>query len=147
MLTALCLVLITLFVDETFYNRHIPAAERPVPQSRWKRLVGIEQWHSRKQRSTPWQAFMRPWVVIVKPTVFLSMFYYCFTFAWVVGINTTLSIFVTPLYNFGLRQVGMLIPLLTKQVRILILEKVSSTSPPSWPLFWANFSATGSTTW
>lgn len=34
------------------------------------------------------------------------MFYYMFTFAWVVGINTTLSIFVTPLYNFGLKQIG-----------------------------------------
>jgi len=105
-MTGLCLILIVLFVDETFYNRHIPPAERPIPKSRWKRLVGIEQWHSRKQRSTFRQAFMRPWTVLVKPTVFLSLVYYCFTFAWVVGINTTLSIFVTPLYNFGLKQVG-----------------------------------------
>jgi hypothetical protein len=28
------------------------------------------------------------------------------TFAWVVGINTTLSIFVTPLYGFGPKQIG-----------------------------------------
>jgi hypothetical protein len=28
------------------------------------------------------------------------------TFAWVVGINTTLSIFLTPLYNFGPKQIG-----------------------------------------
>jgi hypothetical protein len=28
------------------------------------------------------------------------------TFAWAVGINTTLAIFVTPLYGFGPRQVG-----------------------------------------
>lgn len=28
------------------------------------------------------------------------------TFAWAVGINTTLSIFVTPLYGFGPRQIG-----------------------------------------
>jgi len=107
-MTGLCLIAIILFVDETFYNRHIPLAERPVPKSRVKRLLGIEQWESRKQRSTFWQAFMRPWQVIAKPTVFLSMFYYMFTFAWVVGINTTLSIFVTPLYNFGLKQVGKL---------------------------------------
>jgi MFS family permease len=102
----LCLIAIVLFVDETFYHRHIPLSERPVPKSRIKRLIGIEQWHSRKQRSTFWQAFMRPWQVIAKPTVFLSMVYYALTFAWVVGINTTLSIFVTPLYNFGLKQVG-----------------------------------------
>jgi hypothetical protein len=107
MLTGLCLVCIIFFVDETYYNRRIPASERPVPHSRVKRLIGIEQWHSRKQRSTFWQAFMRPWQVIAKPTVLLSMTYYMFSFAWVVGINTTLSIFLTPLYNFGLRQIGM----------------------------------------
>jgi len=105
-MTGLCLIAIILFADETFYHRHIPLSERPVPKSRVKRLLGIEQWHSRKQRSTFWQAFMRPWQVIAKPTVFLSMVYYALTFAWVVGINTTLSIFVTPLYNFGLKQVG-----------------------------------------
>ena len=106
MLTGLCLVCTILFVDETYYNRRIPASERPIPKSRIRRLLGIEQWHSRKQRSTFYQAFMRPWQAIVKPTVFLSMTYYVLTFAWVVGINTTLSIFVTPLYNFGLRQIG-----------------------------------------
>lgn len=29
-----------------------------------------------------------------------------YTFAWVVGINTTLSLFVTPLYGFGPKQIG-----------------------------------------
>lgn len=106
MLTGLCLICIVLFVDETYYNRRIPASERPVPKSRLMRLIGVEQWKSRNQRSTFYQAFMRPWQVIVKPTVLLSMTYYMFTFAWVVGINTTLSIFLTPLYNFGLRQIG-----------------------------------------
>lgn len=51
---------------------------------------------------------MRPIKVILKPTVFMSVFYYLFTFAWVVGINTTLAIFVTPLYNFGPLQIGEL---------------------------------------
>lgn len=49
---------------------------------------------------------MRPVKVIIKPTVFISCFYYLLTFAWVVGINTTLSIFLTPLYNFGPKQIG-----------------------------------------
>jgi MFS family permease len=102
-LTGICLVSIVLFVDETFYNRHLPPPPR---HSRFQRLLGIEQWKSRHRRSTFKEAFMRPWKVAAKPTVFLSMFYYCFTFAWVVGINTTLSIFVTPLYNFGLKQIG-----------------------------------------
>lgn len=50
---------------------------------------------------------MRPIYVILKPTVFISTIYYLLTFAWVVGINTTLAIFVTPLYNFGPKQIGM----------------------------------------
>lgn len=94
-------------MDETFYDRHLPMISRPVPKSRALRMLGIEQWKSRKQRSTAWQAFMRPWIVIAKPTVFLSMLYYSLTFAWVIGINTTLAIFVTPLYGFGLKQVGL----------------------------------------
>jgi hypothetical protein len=49
---------------------------------------------------------MRPIRVIIKPTVLLSTFYYFLTFAWVVGINTTLAIFLTPLYNFGPKQIG-----------------------------------------
>jgi len=106
LLTAVCFLLITFFGEETFYNRHITTSQQPAHKSRWARLVGVEQWHSRQQRSTFGQAFARPWKVIAKPTVLLSCTYYCFTFAWVVGINTTLSIFLTPLYNFGLKQIG-----------------------------------------
>jgi hypothetical protein len=105
-MTGLCLLGIIFFVDETFYDRHIPASERPVRKSRVKRLLGIEQWHSRKQRSSFYEAIMRTWKVVTRPTVFLSMGYYMCTFAWVVGINTTLSIFVAPLYNFGTKQIG-----------------------------------------
>jgi hypothetical protein len=37
---------------------------------------------------------MRTIRVLIKPTVLLSVTYYCLTFAWVVGINTTLAIFL-----------------------------------------------------
>lgn len=106
--TGLCLILVILFVDETYYNRSIPTSQQPVRRSRILRLIGVEQWRSRSQRSTLREAFMRPIKVILKPTVFMSVFYYLFTFAWVVGINTTLAIFVTPLYNFGPLQIGEL---------------------------------------
>lgn len=49
---------------------------------------------------------MRPIHVILKPTVFLSCFYSLLTNPWIIGINTTLSIFLTPLYNFGPKQIG-----------------------------------------
>ncbi|EDN02799.1 conserved hypothetical protein [Histoplasma mississippiense (nom. inval.)] len=45
-------------------------------------------------------------IIICKPPVFISMVYYLLTFAWVVEINTTLSIFLGPLYNFGPKQIG-----------------------------------------
>jgi len=50
---------------------------------------------------------MRPVVVLMKPVIFICTLYYMITFAWVVGINTTLSIFVAPLYGFGPVQIGL----------------------------------------
>ncbi|KAK5731089.1 hypothetical protein LTR15_001027 [Elasticomyces elasticus] len=110
-MTGLCLLLQILFAEETFFNRKIPADERPQNApgfaGRISRLIGIEQWRTRKQRSTFSQAVLRPVLVILKPTVFISTVYYLLTFAWVVGINTTLSIFITaPPYNFGPRSIG-----------------------------------------
>jgi hypothetical protein len=102
--TALCMVLIILFVDETYYDRRLPS--QPPRGSHWTRLLGIAQWRTRSYRNTFSQAMLRPVKTILKPTVFLTSLYYLLTFAWVVGINTTLSIFLTPLYNFGPTQIG-----------------------------------------
>ncbi|RQM04605.1 hypothetical protein DH86_00004346 [Scytalidium sp. 3C] len=105
-ITGLCLIMAIMLVDETYYDRRIPADKQPEKKSRLMRLIGVEQFRTRHLRNTFGQAVMRPVRVFLKPTVFLSTVYYCFTFAWVVGINTTLSIFVTPLYNFGPKQIG-----------------------------------------
>ncbi|KAL1980470.1 hypothetical protein VTN96DRAFT_4127 [Rasamsonia emersonii] len=104
--TGLCLIAVILFMDETYYNRRIPIEQQPERRSRLLRLIGVEQWRSRSQRSTFPKAVMRLVKVASKPTVVLSWFYYMVTFAWVVGINTTLSIFVTKLYGFGTKQIG-----------------------------------------
>lgn len=109
-MTGLCLIAQILFAEETFYNRKLPAEQQPERSpgigGKVARLIGTEQYRTRKLRSTFTQAIMRPVTVIMKPTVFLSTLYYLLTFAWVVGINTTLAIFVTPLYNFGPVQIG-----------------------------------------
>lgn len=109
-MTALCLLAIIFLGDETFYHRKIAAAERPVRQrgvaGQISRLVGVEQFRTRHLRNTFVQACMRSVHVMLKPTVFISCVWYLFVFAWVVGINTCLSMFVTPLYNFGPRQIG-----------------------------------------
>jgi hypothetical protein len=104
--TGAVLILTTLFLDETYYDRRIPTAEQPDLGSRFSRLLGISQFRSRHMRNSFPQACMRLVKVILKPTVLLTTIYYLLTFAWVVGINTTLSIFLTPLYNFGPLQIG-----------------------------------------
>ncbi|KAF5679180.1 major facilitator superfamily transporter [Fusarium heterosporum] len=104
--TSLALILTVLFVEETYYDRRITAADQPHRGSRVARLLGLAQYRSRRHRNSFGQACMRPFRVIIKPTVFLSCLYYLLTFAWVVGINTTLAIFLTPLYNFGPKQIG-----------------------------------------
>ncbi|KAI4181169.1 MAG: hypothetical protein L6R41_006783 [Letrouitia leprolyta] len=106
--TGLCLTGIILFLDETYYDRRIPIDKQPARQSRFMRLIGVEQYRSRHLRNSFLQALMRSVKVILKPTVFISTIYFLFTFAWVVGINTTLSIFIGPLYGFGPKQIGFL---------------------------------------
>ncbi|KAL9578112.1 MAG: hypothetical protein Q9203_007211 [Teloschistes exilis] len=108
-LTGLCMFAVAFFVDETYYDRRLPMEKQPPRRSRLLRVIGIEQWRSRHLRNTFWEAMMRPLQVIVKPTVFLSFVYFFFTFAWVVGINTTLSIFIGPLYDFGLKQIAAIL--------------------------------------
>ncbi|THX05344.1 MFS general substrate transporter [Aureobasidium pullulans] len=105
-MNALVLALTVLFVRETYYNRQISPADQPAEGTRLEQLVGISQFRSRHLRNTLGQACMRTIRVFIKPIVLLSVVYYCLTFAWVVGINTTLAIFLTPLYNFGPKQVG-----------------------------------------
>lgn len=104
--TALVLLLTALLVDETYYDRRIAASSQPPRGSRVARVLGIAQFRSRHTRNTFAQACSRVLRVLLKPVVALSALYYCLTFAWVVGINTTLSIFLTPLYDFGPLQIG-----------------------------------------
>ncbi|KAI0009194.1 MFS general substrate transporter [Xylariaceae sp. FL0662B] len=104
--TGLCLLLTIAFVEETFYDRRRPQAEQPGRGTRLTRILGVAQFNSRHLRNTFWQACMRPLRAITKPVVFISCCYYFLTFAWVVGINTTLSIFLAPLYGFGPKQIG-----------------------------------------
>ncbi|KAE8346277.1 hypothetical protein BDV24DRAFT_147495 [Aspergillus arachidicola] len=104
--TGLCLIAIILFVEETYYDRKNTQPDLVPNAPRWKRMLGIQQRRSGYIVNTPKDAVMRPITVIMKPVVFLSTIYYMLTFAWAVGVNTTLSIFVGPLYGFGPKQIG-----------------------------------------
>ena len=87
-------------MDETIYNRGLARDQQPVPKSRLLRLFGVEQWRGRHLRQTLFQAFMRPVVAISKIPVLLCTVYYFLNFAWVIGVNTTISIWLTNIYNF-----------------------------------------------
>ncbi|KAK8065972.1 hypothetical protein PG997_012719 [Apiospora hydei] len=104
--TGLALILTVLFVEETFYDRRAPETEQPPRGTRVGRLLGIAQYKTRHVRNSFAEACMRSVKVAIKPTVAISCIYYLLTFAWVVGINTTLSIFLGPVYGFGLKQIG-----------------------------------------
>ncbi|KAL8870789.1 MAG: hypothetical protein Q9174_003242, partial [Haloplaca sp. 1 TL-2023] len=100
-LNALCWIMV-LFADETIYNRNIPRDQQPIPKSRISRMIGIEQWKSRHQRQSFVQAIMRPIIAISKIPVLLCTIYYFLNFAWVIGVNATISIWLTDpnLYGF-----------------------------------------------
>ncbi|KAL9576587.1 MAG: hypothetical protein Q9212_006977 [Teloschistes hypoglaucus] len=125
-LTGLCMFAIAFFVDETYYDRRLPIEKQPPRQSRLLRVIGIEQWRSRHLRNTFWEAMMRPVQVILKPTVLISFVYFFFTFAWVVGINTTLAIFIGPLYDFGLKQIGISSTASTAGAKGILTTKTST---------------------
>ncbi|KAL8712538.1 MAG: hypothetical protein Q9225_006928 [Loekoesia sp. 1 TL-2023] len=102
----LSLIAIVAWMDETYYDRQIPIDQQPLRKSRFMRLVGIEQFRSRHLRNTFCQAMMRPIQALLKIPVSLSTLYYLATFSWGVGTNATLTVFLMPLYGFGLKQIG-----------------------------------------
>ncbi|OAA43281.1 MFS transporter [Metarhizium rileyi] len=105
-MTGICVAAIFFIMDETYYDRKLAPSEQPQRKSRVMRVIGTEQWHTRHLRNTFTEAVSRPFIVLFKLPVLISNTYYLLAFAWVVGINTTLAIFLTPLYEFGPKRIG-----------------------------------------
>ena len=93
-----------LFTDETLYDRHTGYHATRGPH--WKRLLGIEQAKGLKNRSFV-QAAMRPIIALSKIPLLLVVIYYFLNFAWVIGVNTTVSIWLTDFYDFTPKNLGM----------------------------------------
>ena len=157
--TGVCLMAVVLFGEETFYDRQLPASMQPPRNSRFQRLIGVEQWRSRRLRNSFAQAMMRAIRTVSKPVVLMADLYYACTFAWVVAINATLALFVTPLYNFGPKQIGNIpLPAPSSLIEHPPLHnstsaaltpfpfQASSSSPPSSRPSSQRSSATGYTT-
>lgn len=103
-LAGVSLVLV-FFLDETLFDRSIAATDRVPRRSYLKRLVGVEQAKSFHQRSLL-ESLMRPVVAVTKLPVLLTIVYYFLNFAWVIGVNTTVSIWLTDVYQFTPKAIG-----------------------------------------
>jgi MFS family permease len=108
-LNAVAWLLVIFFMDETFYPRHLSPGKYPVRKSRILRVLGIEQWKTNLVPNTFLQAGMRSWTAITKLPVFLACVYYFMTFAWVIGVNITIGVFIIPAYKFTFDNLGKLV--------------------------------------
>lgn len=97
------LLLILSFGDETFYDRSLPQAQQPAWKSRFLRLIGIE----RHARVSILNAAARPAIAILKVPLLMVVVYYFLNFAWIIGVNATISTWLTNFYNFKPWQLGL----------------------------------------
>ncbi|WPG99807.1 Hypothetical protein R9X50_00262600 [Acrodontium crateriforme] len=104
-LAAIAFLLVVFVLDETLFDRRV-AAKQEIPRgSRVQRLFGVAQAQGWRQRSLA-QCLMRPIVAITKIPVFFVICYYFLNFAWVIGVNTTVSLWLTNNYHFTPRGIG-----------------------------------------
>ncbi|KAJ5815642.1 hypothetical protein N7474_007419 [Penicillium riverlandense] len=105
-MTGLCLLAVIFFAEETYYDRKNPKPDLIPSGPRWQRMLGTQQWRTGYIENSFKDAIMRPLIIIVKPVVALSCLFYLLVFAWVVGVNTTLSLMLPPIYGFQSKQIG-----------------------------------------
>lgn len=106
------LILMVLFLDETWYRRDIEAAAQPPRGNRLFRIIGLWQIrHHAEYFGTVNRSVRRLVAVVVKPIILPIMVYYLLSFMWAVGINQTSAIlFAAPVsqhgYGFGPEALG-----------------------------------------
>ncbi|KAH7346955.1 major facilitator superfamily domain-containing protein [Pyrenochaeta sp. MPI-SDFR-AT-0127] len=106
------LVLIVLFLDESYYNRTVK--EQPARGSRILRVIGLWQIQNHGEYFYSLQgAVTRLISTVTKPALLLLLVGYFLSFMWSIGINiTTAILFATPVafggYGFSATAVGFL---------------------------------------
>ena len=103
---ALGFLLVLAFMDETIYNRGLDPSQQPIPKSRALRLIGVEQWRSRRQRQTLLQACTRPVIALSKLPVLLCVIYGFLNFAWFIGTDASITVFLSRDYHFNTYNLG-----------------------------------------
>ena len=108
-LTGVGWLLIVFFVDETLFDRtnsNMTASVTAAQSPRWKKLLGISQIkYSRFHRSFSQIAMQIP-LAMTKIPVLLVVVFYFLNFAWVIGVNTTLGLWLTNFYGFNTKDFG-----------------------------------------
>lgn len=91
------------FLDETLFDRKNPPPSRGLYLSR---LAGVQQAKAPSKDFV--QCMARPVVAITKIPVLTILIYYFLNFAWVIGVNTTIGIWLSNFYHFSARGIGRL---------------------------------------
>ncbi|PNH48188.1 hypothetical protein VD0004_g318 [Verticillium dahliae] len=115
---ALDMIVIVMFLDETWYNREIQSSDQPRRGtgfwSRMSRIVGFWEFRNQKGYYKPvYHSFKKYIITLTKPVVFLVLAAYLLFFAWAIGINiTTAILFGTPRefggYGYSFTSLGYL---------------------------------------
>lgn len=90
-----------LFLDESLFDRKAPPNFR---RSYLSRLVGVQQ--AKAPQKSFVQCMARPFMAITKVPVLTILVYYFLNFAWVIGVNTTIGIWLTNIYGFSTKGIG-----------------------------------------
>ncbi|KAI9840564.1 MAG: hypothetical protein M1837_001544 [Sclerophora amabilis] len=108
------IIIIFIFVDETWYDRDRPIERQPPRGHRLLRLIGTWQiQHHSDYFLTASRSLRRLTSVLFKPVIIPSVIYYLLSFMWAVGINICSSILLeTPVaqggYGFSAKGIGYL---------------------------------------
>lgn len=98
---------IVIYAEETWYPRNA-SRTKAEKGPKWRRLIGIEQWpEMRIHGPTFMQAAARPFIAISKIPVLLAVVFYFLNFAWVIGVNATTAVWLTSIYGFNGRDLGL----------------------------------------
>ncbi|KAJ6010876.1 hypothetical protein N7451_002288 [Penicillium sp. IBT 35674x] len=100
-LSGISLILV-FFLDETLFDRKTPPGTRGPYLSR---LVGVGEARISRHKSFI-GCMLIPVVAITKVPVLTILIYYFLNSAWVVGVNTTISIWLSNKYGFSLQDIG-----------------------------------------
>lgn len=95
-------LILILFLDESLFDRKHPPSSRG---SYISRLTGAQQSKDWKHKSLV-QCLALPVIAITKIPVLTILVYYFLNFAWVIGVNTTIGIWLTNIYGFSTRGIG-----------------------------------------